>query len=211
MPQLRRLFDFSKIPANHPSCLGTPGDPNRGKVGFFKDETKGNPITEFVALKPKMYSFKVCECQKFGSNAQPRVCDKQMGNGIARATLKKTTHQQYLDMYQEREATKVTNRRIASKLHQVFLIINYKLTYVNILLFKLTVYSLAVETRGLIAYDDKRVLLANLDNGEPNPNIHAYGHYSLANEVRVQDAEEQPGAGNDLQIESRAKKEEARL
>ena len=35
-------------------------------------------------------------------------------------------------MYQEREATKVTNRRIASKLHQVFLIINDKLIYVNI-------------------------------------------------------------------------------
>ena len=71
VPQLRRLFDFSEIPANHPSCLGTFGDPNKGKVGFFKDETKGNPITEFVALKPKMYSFKVFECQKFGSNAQP--------------------------------------------------------------------------------------------------------------------------------------------
>ena len=70
---------------------------------------------------------------------------------------------------------------------------------------------MAVEKRGLIAYDDKRVLLANLDNGEPNPNTHAYGHYSLTNEVRVQDAEEQPEAGNDLQIESRAKKDEARL
>ena len=114
-------------------------------------------------------------------------------------------------MYKEREATKVTNRRIASKLHQVFLIIKYKFTYVNKLLFKLKVYSLAVENRGLIVYDDKRVLLANLDNGEPNPYTHDYGNYSLANEVRVQDAEEQPDAENDLQIESRAKKEKARL
>ena len=37
VPPLRRLFDFSKIPANHPSCLGTPNDPNRGKFGFDKD------------------------------------------------------------------------------------------------------------------------------------------------------------------------------
>ena len=135
MPQLRSLFDFSEIPANHPSCLGTPDDPNRSKIGFFKDETTGNQITELVALKPKMYSFKVCECQEFGSNAQPRVWDKQVGKGIARATLKKTTHQQYLGMYQEREATKVTNRQIVSKLHQIFLIIDFKLTYVNILHF----------------------------------------------------------------------------
>ena len=72
-----------------------------------------------------MYSVKVCECQEFGSNIQPRVWDKQVGKGLARATLKITTHQQYLDMYQEREATKVTNKRIASKLYQVFLIITF--------------------------------------------------------------------------------------
>jgi hypothetical protein len=118
-PQVRCLFDFSEIPTNHPSGLSSPEDPNKGKVGFFKDETKGNPIIEFVALKPKMYSFKVCECQVPGSTAEPRVWDKQVGKGIARATLKKTTHQQYLEMFQEREATKVTNRRIASKLHKV--------------------------------------------------------------------------------------------
>ena len=59
-------------------------------------------------------------------------------------------------------------------------------------------YSLAVEKRGLIAYDDKRVLLANLENGEPNPYTHAYGHYSLVNDIQVQEAEEHPEAGNDL-------------
>ena len=73
VPQLQSLFDISEIPANHPSCLGTPNDPNKGIVGFFNNETNGNLIIEFIALKPKMYSFKVCECQEFGSNAQPRV------------------------------------------------------------------------------------------------------------------------------------------
>ena len=73
VPQLRDLFNFSEIQANHPTFLGTPKDPNKNKVGFFKNETKGNLIIEFVALKPKMYSFKVCECQEFISNTQPRV------------------------------------------------------------------------------------------------------------------------------------------
>ena len=67
-PELKRIFDFSEIPVNHPSHLSLPHDPNKGQVGFFKDETKANPIIELVALKPKMYSFKVCECQEFGSN-----------------------------------------------------------------------------------------------------------------------------------------------
>ena len=87
----------------------------------------------------------------------------------------------------------------------------FNLTNFNILLFKLKVYSLAVEKRGLIACDDKRLLLANLDNGKPNPNTNVYGHYSLANKVRVQDADEQAAAGNNFQIVSCEKKEEARL
>ena len=65
--------------------------------------------------------------------------------------------------------------------------------------------------RGLIAYDDKRVLLANLANGQPNPNTHAYGHFSLREEVQVDDAEEMPAAGNDLQIETREQHNKARL
>ena len=39
MPQLRRLFAFSDISANQQSCLGTPEDSNRGKFGFFIDDT----------------------------------------------------------------------------------------------------------------------------------------------------------------------------
>ena len=109
-------------------------------------------------------------------------------------------------MYQECEATKVINRRNASKLYQVILIIDYKLTYVNILLLAFKVYSLAVEKRSLIAYDNKRVLPANLEDGEPNSNTHAYGHYSLATDVHGHNAEKQAGAVNDLQIELRAKK-----
>ena len=195
---IRNLFDFSEIPANHPSGLSTPNDPNKGIVGFFKDETKANPVIELVALKPKMYSFTVAECCQPGSNAIPKVKSKQVGKGIARAALRTTTHEQYLDMFQEREATKVTNKRIGSLLHQV--------------------YTMSVEKRALMAFDDKRVLLANLPNGQPNPYTHAYGHYSLHQEVHVDEDNQHPDAGNELQIEEHSEymkkreyKHEARL
>ena len=96
---MRGLFDFSEIPANHPSHLNFLDDPNNCKVGFFNNETKGNPIIEFVALKPKMYCFKNLECQTTDSNIQPRVWDKQVGKGIVLVTLTKPTHQQYLEMF----------------------------------------------------------------------------------------------------------------
>ena len=75
----------------------------------------------------------------------------------------------------------------------------------------LQVYSLAVKKRNLIAYDYKRVLLGDLANGQPNPNIHAYGYYSLVNEVQVKETAKPAAAGNDLYIVIREQRQEARL
>jgi hypothetical protein len=55
-PIVRDAFDFGAIPADHPSGLGG-SDPHAGEIGYFKDECNGDPIVEFVALRPKMYSF----------------------------------------------------------------------------------------------------------------------------------------------------------
>ena len=41
------------------------------------------------------------------------------------------------------------------------------------------------EKRGLCPYDDKRYLLADLPDGRPNPNTHAYGHCDLAAEENL--------------------------
>ena len=61
-------------------------------------------------------------------------------------------------------------------------------------------YSLEQEKRGLCPYDDKRYLLANLPDGSPNPNTHAYGHKDLAMEEQF--VADMPAApGTDLIIE----------
>ena len=58
------------------------------------------------------------------------------------------------------------------------------------------------EKRGLCPYDDKRYLLADLPDGTPNPNTHAYGHHELATEAHVEmDIPEL--TGTDLIIEQR--------
>ena len=57
-PHLRDTFDFSEISPNHVSNLGRGGaELHAGEVWYFKDETKGDPIVEFVGLRPKMYLF----------------------------------------------------------------------------------------------------------------------------------------------------------
>ena len=58
------------------------------------------------------------------------------------------------------------------------------------------------EKRLLCPYDDKRYLLADLPDGTPNPNTHAYGHRDLAAEAHVEmDIPEL--TGTDLIIEQR--------
>ena len=69
------------------------------------------------------------------------------------------------------------------------------------------IYTLEQEKRDLCPYDDKRYLLADLTDGSPNPNTHAYGHYDLAAEVRVQmDMPEQ--SGTELVVEQQQPREE---
>jgi hypothetical protein len=56
-PRVAECFDFSSVPVGHPSGLRREVEPNAGVVGFFKDECGGEPIIEFIGLRPKMYSY----------------------------------------------------------------------------------------------------------------------------------------------------------
>ena len=121
-----------------------------------------------------MYSIKVCDAVI--GDAQPRLTTKQVGKGIARATLKHIPHDTYVAMFREGQQEILSNKRIGSKLH--------------------TIYTMDVQKRGLVPYDDKRILLADLPDGQPNSNTHAFGHYSLE-AVRMPEPE-QPPSGKEI-------------
>jgi len=100
-------------------------------VGKFKDETAGKKITEFVGLRPKMYSYTV------HGDANPD--SHHRAKGIAHATSRKLKHQDYLDQLHLPQENRLPNRRIGYKLHKL--------------------HSLEIQKRGLCAFDDKRFLL----------------------------------------------------
>ena len=54
---IRDKFDTSDYPPNHESGILT--GVNKKVIGMFKDEVAGKQITNFVGLRPKLYSFKV--------------------------------------------------------------------------------------------------------------------------------------------------------
>ena len=73
-------FDTSEYLKNHP----LQSDNNKKALGKMKDETKGFPISEFVGLRSKMYSFL--------SNQK----EEKRANGVAQVTVKKDiSHEQY--------------------------------------------------------------------------------------------------------------------
>ena len=95
-------------------------------MGYFKDETKGNFIVEFIGLRPKMYSFTMCDVSKpiLGVNYPMDVRHKAVAKGVARSQIKRFKHEDYLRMYNGGALNNVVNRRIGSILHQVRLIIS---------------------------------------------------------------------------------------
>ena len=79
-------------------------------------------------------------------------------------------------MFREGQQEILSNKRIGSKLH--------------------IIYTMDVQKRGLVPYNDRRILLADLPDGLPNPDTHAYGYYSLE-PVRLPEPE-QPNAGEEI-------------
>ena len=126
-PQLRDAFDFSEISNGHLSNLGRGhSDFYAGIVGYFKYETKENPIVEFIGHRPKMYSFTVCDAFEPipGVNYPMDIRHKAVVKSVARSWIKRFVHKDYVRMFNGGDLTNVVNRRIGSKLHQVRLIIS---------------------------------------------------------------------------------------
>ena len=114
-------YDTSNYPRDHPLYCA-----DRAKIpGFFKDETGGRVIREFVGLRSKMYSLEMAD-------GGPT---KKAAGGILLIAADKLTHQQY------REALH------ASTVHKVSFSINKSTQHT------LTVEE--VERVGLCPYDDK--------------------------------------------------------
>ena len=129
--QLRDAFVFSEIEHTHYSQLCGPIANVHGcEVGYFKDETKGDPIVEFVGLRPKMYSFTVCSATQYTEwvNYKIEIRNKHVAKGISRSQIKRFKHEDYISMYNSGAHKIVVNRPIGSKLHQVFHLI---LSHIN--------------------------------------------------------------------------------
>ena len=83
-------------------------------------------IVEFIGLRPKMYSFTVCEASEPipGVNYSMDIRHKAVAKNVVRFQIKSFKHEDYLRTFNGGGLTNVINCRIGSKLHQVSLILS---------------------------------------------------------------------------------------
>ena len=121
--EIKEYMDFSGYDKNHPSY-----DPTNKKVlGKFKDEMDGKVITNFIALRPKMYCLKVFNEKKVEKKAK----------GVPKNTVKKDLDMKdYENTLHKHKPKNVNFNAIRSKNHQI--------------------YSINQSKVGLTSYDNKR-------------------------------------------------------
>ena len=105
---VRRKFDTSDYPENHPSGIKT--GVNKKVIGKFKDEAAGKKITHFVGLRPNLYSYKIEE-----------QGEKRKAKGVKKYVIKKSlSFDDYKKcLFTEEEVMREMNN-IRSKNHEIF-------------------------------------------------------------------------------------------
>ena len=83
----------------------------------MKDEAGGHGIIEFVGLRPKMYSFEAIKLIPDGTFER---FEKHRAKGIQRVVAAKFTHEQYKKQLNTPEENFVINRRLGTRLHNIY-------------------------------------------------------------------------------------------
>lgn len=109
MEQDKDKFDFSDYPSDHFLHDTT----NKKVLGKMKDETTSVPMTEFVGLRPKMYSL------TFGPNEKRTA--KGVSKSVIRSKLRHTSYKQCLFERQSHMETMVTFRSDKHQIHTIAL------------------------------------------------------------------------------------------
>lgn len=132
MKEYYHEYDFSDYPKEHFLF----SNDNKKVIGKFKCETSGVPITEFVGLRSKMYSFTYCKNNK--------TIEKKTCKGVKKYVIKKDIH---FDNYKDalftegKEVQFATMNCIRSKKHKLM--------------------SVRINKVGLSMFDTKRFICEN--------------------------------------------------
>ena len=103
-------MDYSNYPPDHPRFSNA----NKARPGYFKDENKGNYLTEVIGLKSKCYITKVID-KNSKTKSKKVVC-----KGIQKATREKLTLKHFRKIVSRVGIKYAETHAIRSKKHQLY-------------------------------------------------------------------------------------------
>jgi len=100
------VLDTSNYPKDHPQFSNRC----KARLGSIKDEAGGRPFKEWILLRPKAYSMLAADGKEY-----------KRAKGVSYATVcREIRHSHYRDVFLNQMATSHVQRRIGSKLHQLY-------------------------------------------------------------------------------------------
>lgn len=106
LSHIKDYFDFSNYPLDH----FLYSEENKRIPGAFKDECASRPIAEFVGLRSKMYSFKVCDQE-----------ETKVAKGVKKSIIKKDLKfESYVECLNQNVSLEHSFKNIRSASHSVF-------------------------------------------------------------------------------------------
>jgi len=102
MQSMKQHFDTSDYPTNHALYSNV----NSKVIGKFKDECNGVPVSQFVGLRPKMYSLKLCNNK-----------EKSTAKGVGRVAQKDIRHEHYVQCLRDCVQTSASYEVVRSREH----------------------------------------------------------------------------------------------
>ena len=115
---IAHLMDFSGYDVEH-KCYDKT---NEKKLGCFKDECDGKIITNFIALKPKSYCFKIHNEMK----------EEKKSKGIPKQKVKKEiSYNHHNDTIENNNCDTITFNSTRSKAHQIYSVSQTKKSLCN--------------------------------------------------------------------------------
>ena len=103
---VEKIFDTSNYEINRPLTTGE----NKKVIGLMKDELGGNIMTEFVALKPKIYSYLTDDCKEDKKAKARKKC----------VIKRKLKFSEYKDCLLNNEIILKSQQRFKSEKHDVY-------------------------------------------------------------------------------------------
>ena len=105
LKQLSDILDFSNYPQNHSLYEGS----RKNALGYFKDETRGERIREYIGIRSKVYTFRTKKSQK------------NTVKGIVKKVKQKIPFETFKKCIMESAEIKVDQYLLRSKRHEITL------------------------------------------------------------------------------------------